>query len=261
MRKILVTGGADYIGSHCCKLLRQSGCEPVVIDNLIYGHEEFVRWGEFVRGDVGNSTLLDELFNRHEFSAVIHFAAFAYVGESVVDPAKYYRNNFCNSVTLLEAMRRHGVGTIVFSSSCATYGNPVQLRMTESHPQNPINPYGRSKLMVEQVLADYHRAYGLNYVSLRYFNAAGADPAGEIGEQHEPETHLIPLVLDAAAGRRPQVEVYGNDYPTADGTCIRDYIHVTDLADAHARALVYLTTMASVEPSTSAPAWGIRSWM
>ena len=206
-----------------------------MIDNLTYGHEEFVRWNDFVRGDVGDSALLDELFNSYKFSEIVHSAAFAYVGESVVDPAKYYLNIFCTSVTLLEAMRRHGAGTIVFSSTCAIYGNPVQLPMTERHPQNPINPYGRSNLMIEQVLADYNRAYRLRYVSLYYFNAAG-----EIGEQHEPETHLIPLVLDATAGKRPQVEVYGNDNPPADGTCIRDYIHATDLADAHARALVYL---------------------
>ncbi len=234
---VLVVGGAGYIGSHCCKKLRQEGFVPTVMDNLVYGHREHVKWGQLIIADIGDEKQLDEMFSTTDVQAVMHFAAFAYVGESVNDPRKYYVNNLCNTVTLLNAMVRHNVRNFVFSSTCATYGNPQYIPMDEKHPQLPINPYGKSKLMVETILEDYRHAYGLNYVNLRYFNAAGADLDAEIGEKHDPETHLIPLVLDAASGRRPLIKVFGNDYLTPDGTCVRDYIHVSDLADAHILAL------------------------
>lgn len=237
---VLVTGGAGYIGAHACKALARAGYLPVVYDNLVYGHERAVKWGPFVRGDILDRHGLDAAIATHQPVAVMHFAAFAYVGESVSDPGKYYRNNVAGSLTLLEAVRDSGVDNFVFSSTCATYGNPERLPITEVTPQNPINPYGASKLMVERMLADFGAAYGLRSTVLRYFNAAGADPDNEIGEDHHPETHLIPLVLDAASGRRPSVTVYGTDYDTDDGTCIRDYVHVTDLADAHVKALDFL---------------------
>lgn len=237
---ILVTGGAGYIGSHVNKELNRRGYETIVYDSLIYGHKESVKWGILEAGDLADEKRLEEVFAKYPVDAVMHFAAYAYVGESVREPAKYYRNNLCNTIHLLEAMRRHQVNTLVFSSSCATYGVPKQLPITEDMPQHPINPYGRTKWMAEQLFEDYKNAYGLQYCCLRYFNAAGADPDGEIGESHTPETHLIPLVLEAAAGVRDHVSIYGTDYPTQDGTCIRDYIHVTDLADAHIRALEYL---------------------
>jgi len=237
MTEILVTGGAGYIGSHACKALAQAGYTPVVFDSLVYGHEWAVQWGPFEQGDLSDRARLDELFTTYDFAAVIHFAAYAYVGESVTDPAKYYRNNVAGTLNLLEAMIAHDVKQIVFSSTCATYGEPESIPITESHPQRPINPYGASKLMVERMLADFDQAYGLRHIALRYFNAAGADPDGKIGEDHDPETHLIPLVLDAAAGMRSNITIYGDDYDTPDGTCIRDYIHVSDLADAHLLAL------------------------
>ena len=237
---ILITGGAGYIGSHANKRLSLNGVGTVVFDNLVYGHREFARWGEFVEGDLSDRAALADLFDRYPITAVMHFAAYAYVGESVEKPAKYYRNNVGNVLNLLEEMRSHGVSTFIFSSTCATYGDPIEVPMAEDHPQRPVNPYGRSKLMVEEILRDYGAAYGLRYASLRYFNAAGADPDGEVGEWHEPETHLIPLVLDVALGVRESVKIFGTDYPTADGTCIRDYIHVTDLAEAHLLALEYL---------------------
>jgi len=205
----------------------------LVLDNLAYGHSEFVKHAEFIEGDTGNSTLLETIFRQNEIEAVMHFAAYAYVGESVTDPAKYYQNNVASTLSLLRAMVQAKVSKFIFSSTCATYGNPLQIPMTEDHPQNPINPYGATKLMVERILGDFDRAYGLKSVIFRYFNAAGADPEGEIGEWHEPETHLIPLVLDVAAGCRDSVAIYGTDYPTTDGTCVRDYIHVTDIAQAH----------------------------
>jgi UDP-arabinose 4-epimerase len=239
---VLVTGGAGYIGSHTCKLLKQAGFVPVAYDNLIYGHRDLVCWGPFCEGDILDGSRLDEAFNRFHPRAVIHFAAFAYVGESVIEPRRYYLNNVSGTLSLLDAMSRNGCTKIVFSSSCATFGIPETTPITETAPQKPINPYGRSKLMVEQVLADYQRAYGVQYVSLRYFNAAGADPEGETGEDHTPETHLIPLVLDTALGRRDRIEVFGTDYDTRDGTAIRDYIHVTDLADAHVKALEYINS-------------------
>ena len=238
--KILVCGGAGYIGSHCNKMLAENGYETVVFDNLVYGHRESVKWGELVVGDLNDPTALKKLFDENDFDAVLHFAAYAYVGESVKDPEKYYFNNVANTLNLLKAMREHGVNKIVFSSTCATYGEPESVPITEDMPQNPINPYGATKLMVERIFKDYHTAYGLNFVVLRYFNAAGADPDGEIGESHNPETHLIPLVLDAASGLRPDVKVFGTDYDTPDGSCVRDYIHVTDLASAHLLALHHL---------------------
>jgi UDP-glucose-4-epimerase GalE len=236
---ILVTGGAGYIGSHAVRLLAERGESVVVLDNLVYGHREAVisPGVELVEGSLADDALLDRLFAARRFEAVLHFAAFAYVGESVTDPAKYYRNNTADALVLLEAMRRHGCRRFIFSSTCATYGNPVRVPMDEAHPQSPINPYGRSKWMLEQILGDYRHAYGFSHVILRYFNACGASEDARIGEDHEPETHLIPLVLGAARGDRPPVTVFGEDYPTPDGTCIRDYIHVLDLADAHARAL------------------------
>ena len=240
MKHVLVTGGAGYIGSHACKALAAAGYVPVTFDNLVYGHEWAVKWGPFVRGDILDRAALDAVFEQYQPIAVMHFAAFAYVGESVTNPGKYYRNNVAGSLTLLETMRDHGVDKFIFSSTCATYGEPQIVPIPETHPQSPINPYGASKLMIEQMLRDFDVAHGLRSISLRYFNAAGADPEGDTGEAHDPETHLIPLVLDAAAGVRPDITVYGDDYDTPDGTCIRDYIHVTDLADAHVRGLVAL---------------------
>lgn len=238
---ILVTGGAGYIGAHAAKELASKGYHPITLDNLVHGHREFVKWGTFVEGDLADTTLLRNLFKTHSIRAVMHFAGFACVGESVTDPAKYYRNNVTNTLNLLEAMRETGVDKIIFSSTCATYGIPQTIPIAEDHPQHPINPYGRSKLMVENMLQDYCTAYNIRYAALRYFNAAGADPDGEIGESHNPETHLIPLALDAAIGRSGPLRIFGKDYATPDGTCIRDYIHVSDLADAHVKALEYLS--------------------
>ena len=233
----MVVGGAGYIGSHMCKYLYDHGHHPIVLDNLIYGHQDAVRWGPFFKGSMDDTTLLDEIVSQHPISAVMHFAAYCYVGESVSDPAKYYRNNVANTIALLEYMLRKNISRFIFSSTCATYGEPEEIPMTESHPQNPINPYGRTKLMVEEMLEDFRDAYGLQSVSLRYFKAAGAVPDGALGEDHRPDTHLIPLVLQAALGQREHIAVFGNDYPTQDGTCIRDYIHVNDLAQAHLLAL------------------------
>ncbi len=234
---VLVTGGAGYIGSHACKALSKAGYLPVTYDNLVYGHDWAVKWGPFERGDILDRSRLDGVIGLHRPCAIVHFAALAYVGESVADPGKYYRNNVSGSLNLLEAARDHGIRQFVFSSTCATYGMPDRLPIIEDTPQRPINPYGASKLMVERMLADFGAAHGLRSVALRYFNAAGADAQGEIGEAHDPETHLIPLVLDAASGRRANVTIYGADYDTPDGTCIRDYIHVSDLAEAHVKAL------------------------
>lgn len=237
---ILVCGGAGYIGSHVNKELHQKGYETIVFDNLIHGYREAVKWGTFIEGDLANVDDIEGVFQKYQIDAVCHFAAFAYVGESVEEPEKYYRNNVMNTLNLLKVMRCHGCKKIVFSSTCATYGEPKYVPITEDMPQNPINPYGASKLMVERILRDYKKAYGMNYIVLRYFNAAGADPDGEIGESHNPETHLIPLILDVAGGERQSVKVFGTDYDTRDGSCIRDYIHVNDLATAHILALKYL---------------------
>lgn len=238
--RILVVGGAGYIGSHMVKMLSRKEHHVVVLDNLSTGHANAVRYGKFIQGDMADAALLDHLFATEQFDAVMHFAAFSLVGESVTDPAKYYRNNVANTLCLLDAMVQHRVKHFIFSSTAATFGNPVVLPMDESHPQHPINPYGQSKLMVESILEDYDLAYGLKSTCLRYFNAAGADPEGEIGERHNPETHLIPLILQAASGRRTAITVFGTDYDTPDGTCIRDYIHVQDLCEAHLLALLHM---------------------
>jgi len=235
--KVLVTGGAGYIGSHTCKCLASAGHVPVVFDDLSQGHEWAVKWGPLERGSLNDSARVAEALAHHQVNAVVHFAASALVGESMTNPGKYFRNNALGTFTLLEAMQAAGVGTIVFSSTCATYGDPVRIPIDETHPQVPVNPYGESKLMVEKMLRWYGEAHGLRWIALRYFNAAGADPDGEIGEDHDPESHLIPLVIGGTLGTRPPVKVFGTDYPTPDGTAVRDYIHVVDLADAHLRAL------------------------
>ncbi|MFP3870812.1 MAG: UDP-glucose 4-epimerase GalE [Syntrophobacteria bacterium] len=237
---VLVTGGAGYIGSHTILSLLDAGYQPVTIDNLSQGHRQAILGGEFVQADLGDRPALVQLFKTFSIKAVIHFAASCYVGESVTDPRKYFRNNLVNGVNLLDAMLEATVDRIIFSSSCAVYGEPQEVPIPETHPQNPLSPYGMSKMFFEHILSAYGSAYNLRYVSLRYFNAAGAEPQGRIGESHDPETHLIPLVLETALGRRPEVKIYGSSYPTPDGTCIRDYVHVCDLADAHVLALDYL---------------------
>lgn len=234
---VLVTGGAGYIGSHACKALAAAGHNPVTYDSLVYGHPWAVQWGPLVEGDLADSELLRKTLREHSIQAVMHFAAFAYVGESMQDPGKYFRNNVGNTIALLDAMVEEGVKTIVFSSTCATYGMPQAGAIAEDHPQQPVNPYGESKLFIEKALGWYGEAHGIHWGALRYFNAAGADPDGDIGEDHEPETHLIPLVIQAALGQRPEVQIFGTDYPTADGSAVRDYIHVTDLAAAHVSAI------------------------
>ncbi len=239
---ILVVGGAGYIGSHMAKQLVCAGHHVVVLDNLSTGFRDQVRYGELVEGDLADTALLEKLFNKYAFDGVMHFAAASLVGESMQDPSKYYRNNVVNTLNLLDVMVRHGVKNFIFSSTAATFGEPEYVPIDEAHPQQPINPYGASKLMVERILQDYHNAYGLNSICLRYFNACGADPEGELGECHDPETHLIPLILQAASGRRESITVFGRDYATDDGTCIRDYIHVEDLCSAHALALDALAT-------------------
>ncbi|MBW4487848.1 MAG: UDP-glucose 4-epimerase GalE [Trichocoleus desertorum ATA4-8-CV12] len=240
---ILVTGGAGYIGSHAVLALQQAGYGVVVLDNLVYGHRDLVEQvlkAELVVGDTSDRALLDQVFATHSIAAVMHFAAYAYVGESVTDPAKYYQNNVMGTLTLLEAMLAASIKKFVFSSTCATYGVPKTVPIPEDHPQQPINPYGTSKLMVERILTDFDVAYDFKSVCFRYFNAAGADPGGLLGEDHNPETHLLPLVLMTALGQRESVSIFGTDYPTPDGTCIRDYIHVSDLATAHLLGLEYL---------------------
>ncbi len=235
--KVLVTGGAGYIGSHAVRLLAEAGHDVWVYDNLCYGHRQAVPSGRLIAGELMDRPQLAEALCAHGIEAVMHFAAFAFVGESVSDPAKYYQNNVVASLNLLEAMRETGVTRIVFSSTTATYGVPTKLPITEDEPQRPINPYGFCKFVIEEALADYARAYGFGYAALRYFNAAGASPSCQIGEDHDPETHLIPIVLQVALGQRELITVLGNDYPTPDGTCIRDYVHVDDLGSAHVLAL------------------------
>ena len=235
--RVLVVGGAGYIGSHMVKHLLRQGCDVVTYDNLSTGYRDAVLGGEFVLGDLADKAALETLFSSHRFDGVMHFASFIQVGESVIQPAKYYENNVTNTLNLLNAMVKHDVKRFIFSSTAAVYGEPQYVPIDEAHPKVPINPYGKSKWMVEQILEDYDRAYGLKSIALRYFNAAGADPDGQLGERHAPETHLIPLVLQAASGRRPHISVNGRDYDTPDGTCIRDYIHVTDLCGAHWLAL------------------------
>lgn len=238
--KVLVVGGAGYIGSHTCKALSGAGHEVVVFDNLCYGHRELAKWGPLIKGDLASRSDLEQVFSQHQIDGVIHFAAYAYVGESVLEPGKYYQNNVAGTLNLLDAMRAADVNNVVFSSTCATYGMVTSVPIAESTEQKPINPYGHSKLMVEQILKDYGHAYGLKSVALRYFNACGDDPDGETGEWHDPETHLIPLAIRAGLGQHGALKVFGTDYPTPDGTAIRDYIHVCDLALAHISALEYL---------------------
>lgn len=237
---VLVAGGAGYIGSHTCKVLAQAGYTPVTFDNLVYGHKDAVKWGPFVEGDLGDRAAIDAVIRDHDIQAVVHFAAFTYVGESMENPGMYFQNNVTNTVNLLESMRDNDVKNIVFSSTCATYGMPEYVPIDEKHPQNPINTYGDTKLIIEKALHWFGVAHDIRSAALRYFNASGADADCEIGEQHDPETHLIPLIIEAAQGRRATIDIYGTDYPTPDGTAIRDYIHVTDLADAHVRALEHL---------------------
>jgi UDP-arabinose 4-epimerase len=239
-QSVLVTGGAGYIGSHACKALARAGYIPVTYDNLSRGHRRAVRWGPLVEGEIADRTALVAALREHRVSSVMHFAAFAYVGESGTDPALYYRNNVVGTLALLDAMREAGADRLVFSSTCATYGLPERMPIAETTPQRPVNPYGETKLTIERALHWYGEAYGLRSVALRYFNAAGCDRDGEIGEEHDPETHLIPLVLRAALGSGAPVSIFGTDYPTPDGTAVRDYIHVEDLASAHVRALGYL---------------------
>ncbi len=238
--RVLVVGGAGYIGSHMVKHLGRAGCEVVTLDNLSGGYRDAVVYGDFVEGDLANRDLLDKLFSMHAFDVVMHFASFIQVGESVRRPDIYYRNNVVNSLNLLDAMVAHGVHQFIFSSTAAIFGEPEAVPIDEHHIRAPINPYGRSKWMLEQMLEDYDRAFGLKSVCLRYFNAAGADPDGELGERHQPETHLIPLVLQVASGRRESITVFGNDYDTPDGTCVRDYVHIADLCEAHWQAAEYL---------------------
>jgi UDP-glucose-4-epimerase GalE len=238
---VLIVGGAGYIGSQTAKLVAKAGLSPVVLDNLVYGHEWAVKWGPFVKGDLSDSELVGRVLTEHKVTSVIHFAAYAYVGESVSNPRKYFHNNVVNTLNLLDQMVDRKIHDFVFSSTCATYGEPTKVPISEDHPQSPVNPYGESKLMVEKILKWYQGAYGLRFAALRYFNAAGADPDGELGEDHDPETHLIPLAIDAALGRGRELSIFGTDYPTPDGTAIRDYIHVSDLAEAHILALQQLT--------------------
>jgi UDP-arabinose 4-epimerase len=238
--RVLVTGGAGYIGSHTAKVLARSGFEPIVLDNLSTGHRWAVKWGTLIEGDLGDSALIREVIKTHRVQAVVHFAGFAYVGESMQRPRQYFRNNVTYTLRLLDAMTDMSVKHIVFSSSCATYGIPASVPIREEQVQAPINPYGESKRMVERILAWYGEAYGLRWTALRYFNAAGADPDGELGEDHSPETHLIPLAIQAALGEKPALEIYGTDYLTPDHTAIRDYTHVMDLAEAHVAALRHM---------------------
>jgi UDP-glucose 4-epimerase len=241
-RNILVVGGAGYIGSHMVKLLLDRGQTAFILDDLSTGHADAIVGGTFVKGSLADRSLLKDVLRRHPIDAVMHFASCIEVGESVLDPGKYYRNNVAHTVNLLDSMVEAGVRRFIFSSSAAVYGDPQRVPLAEDHPTTPVNPYGRSKLMVEQMLEDYDRAHGVKSVSLRYFNAAGADPSGRLGERHEPESHLIPRVLQSASGRRNGVAVFGADYDTPDGTCIRDYIHVIDLCEAHLAGLDHLAS-------------------
>ncbi|VAX21772.1 UDP-glucose 4-epimerase [hydrothermal vent metagenome] len=240
MKTALVTGGAGYIGSHCLKPLKAEGWDVVVVDNLSTGHKKAAAGFKLETGDIGDPDFLDKIFSSYSISAVLHFAASAYVGESVENPAKYYRNNVVNGLNLLTSMLRNDVKDLIFSSTCATYGNPTEIPITENHSQNPVNPYGYTKMVFERMAIDLARSSGLRPVFLRYFNAAGASDDGLIGEDHDPEAHLIPLTIATALGSRGELTIFGDDYPTNDGTCVRDYIHISDLADAHMLALEYL---------------------
>ena len=243
---ILIVGGAGYIGSHVNKLLNENGFDTIVFDNLSTGHIESVKWGKFINGDLANIDDIRNIFKSFKVTAIFHFAAYAYVGESVINPEKYYKNNVSNTLNLLQVMREFKIRDFIFSSSCATYGSPIQIPMNENHPENPINPYGRTKLIIDNILHDYSNAYNFKYISLRYFNAAGNDPKIIIGESHEPENHLIPLVIQAALDSSKKVKIFGDDYDTPDGTCVRDYIHVNDLAEAHLKAYNYLQNNNSI---------------
>lgn len=238
--RVLVTGGAGYIGSHCSRYFNEKGIETVILDNLCEGHREAALGSRLIVGDCGDGQLLDRIFSEEPYDAVIHFAAFTSVGESVAEPRKYFRNNVGNMMTLMDAAVDHGIGYFVFSSSAAVFGEPEEIPIREDHPQRPINPYGETKMIGERMLADYERAYGLHSCSFRYFNAAGDSSDSLIGESHDPETHLIPLVIRAALGKRPPLQVFGGDYDTRDGSCIRDYVHVEDLASAHYLGLRYI---------------------
>ncbi len=253
---ILIAGGAGYIGSHANKILNKKGYETVVYDNLILGHRDFVKWGNFVLGDLADKDSLRHCFQNYQIKAVMHYCAFCSTGEPVNNPSEFYRNNVVNTLNLLDVMVEYGVKYFIFSSTSAIYGNPLQIPLTENHPQQPINIYGKSKLMVEQILKDYDKAYSIRHVCLRYFNAAGADPEGEIGEWHESEVHLIPLALQVAAGKRDHIQIYGTDYETPDGTCIRDYIHINDLAAGHLLALEYLQRGAPSDTFNLATGYG-----
>ncbi|GHT50813.1 UDP-glucose 4-epimerase GalE [Spirochaetia bacterium] len=242
MKNILVTGGAGYIGSHTVRELTETGYKVFVYDNLSEGHSESVSGMPLIKSDINDTNALNEVFGKNKIDAVMHFCAFAYVGESVENPEKYYKNNVAATINLLSAMRANGVKNFIFSSSCATYGEPQYTPIDEKHPQHPVNPYGETKYMVERILDSYSKAYDFNYVALRYFNAAGAHPDGSIGESHRIETHLIPLVLKTLTGEKDSIKMFGSDYDTKDGTCIRDYIHVCDLAKAHRRSIEYITS-------------------
>lgn len=237
---ILVAGGAGYIGSHVCKMLAAKGYEVVVLDNLSHGYKDFVKWGEFVPGDIGDTRQLDLLFEHYKIDAVMHFCAFIEVGESVAKPDTYYINNTANTINLINVMKKHDIKKFIFSSTAAVYGMPESIPIKEDDRKDPINPYGNTKYMVERILDDYDKAFDFKSIRFRYFNASGADPDGEIGEAHIPESHLIPLILDAALGKRDNIKIFGTDYETKDGSCVRDYVHVNDLADAHIRGLEYL---------------------
>ncbi len=238
--KILVAGGAGYIGSHMVKQLSLAGNDVITLDNLSYGYRDAVKYGEFIEGDLGDNTVLDGIFKSGDIGAVMHFAGFIQVSESVIKPSMYYHNNVANTLTLLNAMLRYDIKNFIFSSTAAIFGEPDYSPIDEIHLKQPINPYGHSKLMIEQILDDYDNAYDLRSTCLRYFNAAGADPDGELGERHIPETHLIPLILQAASGRRDDIKIFGNDYDTDDGSCVRDYIHINDLCTAHSLALSHM---------------------
>jgi UDP-glucose-4-epimerase GalE len=250
---ILIVGGAGYIGSHTAKLVAASGQRPVVFDNLVYGHRAAVKWGPLVEGDLADPAAIRRALAEQAVEAVIHFAAYAYVGESMTDPGKYFRNNVAGTINLLDAMVAVGVRDLVFSSTCATYGEPREVPISEAHPQNPVNAYGETKLAVERMLRWYGQAHGLRYAALRYFNAAGADPDGDVGEEHDPETHLIPLAIAAAYGRGRPLSIFGTDYPTPDGTAVRDYLHVADLAEAHLLALAALAKGVATAAATTQP--------